>query len=67
VLGVAQSGRRSTLRLVSLLHDEKLIAQARAEASALVDADPDLLEHPMLAIQVAQLFAEGQAEYLEKA
>ena len=67
VLGVTQSGRRSALRLVSLLHDEGLIAQARAEAAELVDADPDLLDHPLLAIQVAQLFADGQAEYLEKA
>jgi ATP-dependent DNA helicase RecG len=67
VLGVAQSGRRSQLRLVSLLRDEELIAQARAEAAQLVECDPDLLDHPLLAIAVAELIADGQAAYLEKA
>ncbi len=67
VLGVAQSGRRSQLRLLSLRHDEELIAQARDEAAQLIEGDPDLLDHPLLAIQVAELIADGQAEYLEKA
>ena len=40
VLGATQSGRRSHLRLLSLLRDEDLIADARAEAIALVDGGP---------------------------
>jgi ATP-dependent DNA helicase RecG len=67
VLGVAQSGRRSQLRLLSLLRDEELIADARVEAGDLVAADPDLSGHPLLAAQVAALVADEQAEYLEKA
>jgi ATP-dependent DNA helicase RecG len=50
-----------------LLRDEDLIVAARAEASDLVAADPDLCAHPLLAAQVAALVADAQAEYLEKA
>ena len=67
VLGAAQSGSRSQLRLLSLLRDEDLIASARVEATALVDGDPDLVAHPLLAAQVATLIGAEQAEYLEKA
>jgi ATP-dependent DNA helicase RecG len=67
VLGAAQSGTRSQLRLLSLLRDEALITDARAEAAAIVAADPDLSGHPLLAAQVAALVADEQADYLEKA
>jgi ATP-dependent DNA helicase RecG len=67
VLGAAQSGTRSQLRLLSLLKDEELITDARSEAAAIVAADPDLAAHPLLAAQVAALVAEEQADYLEKA
>ncbi len=66
VLGAAQSGRRSQLRLLSLLRDEELIVDARAEAAALVADDPELRSHPLLAERVAALIG-AQAEYLEKA
>jgi ATP-dependent DNA helicase RecG len=66
VLGAAQSGRRSQLRLLSLLRDEELIVDARAEAAALVADDPGLRSHPLLAERVAALIG-AQAEYLEKA
>jgi ATP-dependent DNA helicase RecG len=67
VLGVAQSGRRSQLKLLSLLRDEDLIVAARAEAGDLVAEDPDLTAHPGLAAQVADLVADEQARYLDKA
>jgi ATP-dependent DNA helicase RecG len=67
VLGAAQSGTRSQLRLLSLLKDEALITDARAEAAAIVADDPDLSGHPLLADQVAALVADEQADYLEKA
>ena len=66
ILGAAQSGRRSQLRLLSLLRDEKLIEAARAEAQTLVASDPDLEVHPALARQVAALLAAENAEFLEK-
>jgi len=67
VLGAAQSGRRSHLRLLSLLADGDLITQAREEAAALVAADPDLSAHPALAAAVRDLVDERRADYLEKA
>ena len=66
VLGAAQSGRRTHLRLLSLLRDAKLIAEARDEAAAIIDADRDLARHPLLADAVAALVDEDRAEYLEK-
>ncbi|GAA1803661.1 ATP-dependent DNA helicase RecG [Luedemannella flava] len=66
VLGASQSGRRSHLRLLSLLRDAKLIGEAREEAVTLIDTDPDLADHPVLAALVADLVGEERAEYLEK-
>ncbi len=67
VLGSEQSGRRSALRLLSLLRDEELIRTARQEATALVAADPALGGHPELARAVAALAEEQDAEFLERA
>jgi ATP-dependent DNA helicase RecG len=67
ILGAAQSGRRSQLRLLSVLRDEVLIAEARAEAQAIVAGDPELAAHPLLAREVAALVGEERADYLEKA
>ncbi|MBL6274914.1 ATP-dependent DNA helicase RecG [Micromonospora fiedleri] len=66
VLGAAQSGRRSHLRLLSLLRDADLIRDARAEAITLVEEDPDLSRQPALAASVAALVDADRAEYLEK-
>ena len=66
MLGAAQSGRRSHLRLLSLLRDAKLIGEARAEADELVGDDPELTRYPALAASVAALVDEERAEYLEK-
>ncbi|MGH3932578.1 MAG: ATP-dependent DNA helicase RecG, partial [Pseudonocardiaceae bacterium] len=66
VLGAAQSGRRSGLRLLSLLRDEDLIGQARQAAQRLVEADPELTGHPGLASLAADLLDEDRAPFLEK-
>ncbi|MER7456196.1 ATP-dependent DNA helicase RecG [Micromonospora sp. NPDC126480] len=66
VLGATQSGRRSHLRLLSLLRDADLIRDARAEAIELVEEDPELARHPALAASVAALVDADRAEYLEK-
>lgn len=66
VLGDAQSGARSQVRLLSLLQDADLIANAREEAVALVDADPDLSAWPELAQAVSDMISDDRAEYLEK-
>jgi ATP-dependent DNA helicase RecG len=67
VLGEAQAGRRSSLKLLTLLKDEDLIGQARDEARELVAADPALASQPALAAAVRDLLDRAQAEYLEKA
>ncbi len=67
VLGAAQSGRRSGLKLLSLLADGDLIARARTEAQRLVDADPQLDRRPALAALVADLLDDERAEFLAKA
>jgi ATP-dependent DNA helicase RecG len=66
VLGAAQSGRRSHLRLLSLLRDRDLIGEARAEAEALLADDPDLSAHPLLTAAIARLVDTDRAEYLQK-
>jgi ATP-dependent DNA helicase RecG len=65
VLGAAQAGRRSSLRLLQLLKDEDLIGQARTEATEVVEADPDLARHPALREAITELLGP-QAEYLDK-
>jgi ATP-dependent DNA helicase RecG len=67
VLGAAQSGRRSGIRLLSLLEDEDLIATARTDATALLATDRGLADHPGLAAEVAALATDERADYLEKA
>jgi ATP-dependent DNA helicase RecG len=67
VLGAAQAGRRSSLKLLTLLRDEDLIGRARREAGELVAADPALAGHPALAAALRVLLDRAQADYLEKA
>ena len=67
VLGVSQSGRRSSLRLLHVLQHEDVIVEARAVAVTVVAADPVLEQHPQLAEQVRRLHDAEQADYLEKA
>jgi ATP-dependent DNA helicase RecG len=66
VLGERQSGSRSQLKLLRLLRDEDVIADARDAARALVAADPLLDAHPRLAAAVKVLTDAQRAEYLDK-
>ncbi|MBA8823217.1 ATP-dependent DNA helicase RecG [Saccharopolyspora lacisalsi] len=66
VLGATQAGRKSTLRMLSLLSDEELIAQARAEADAFVGDDPELTRYPGLSRMVAELVGDDRADFLDK-
>ncbi|KAA2253557.1 ATP-dependent DNA helicase RecG [Solihabitans fulvus] len=67
ILGAAQSGKKSALKMLSLLRDTELIEEARVEAQRVVAEDPDLAAHPGLAGMVGDLVDEERAEYLEKA
>lgn len=66
VLGAAQAGRTSSLRLLTLQKDEDVIRDARDEATTLVESDPDLSEHPGLGAVLASLLDEDRAGFLEK-
>ena len=66
VLGAAQSGRRSSLKLLSVLRDEDVIADARAVAGDLVSADPGLATHDALRRAVEAAQESERTDYLEK-
>jgi ATP-dependent DNA helicase RecG len=66
VLGQAQSGARSSLRVLAVIEDEEVIAEAREEAAALVAADPDLTHLPGLRTALDALLDEEREQYLEK-
>ncbi|WP_116110810.1 ATP-dependent DNA helicase RecG [Amycolatopsis ruanii] len=66
ILGATQSGKRSSLKLLSLLRDEDVIAAARERAQEIVSGDPALDRHPGLAHMVSDLVDSERAEYLEK-
>ncbi|WP_030157723.1 ATP-dependent DNA helicase RecG [Glycomyces sp. NRRL B-16210] len=65
VLGAAQSGVKSHVKLLSLLKDADIIADARSAAAGLIEADPDLKGEPAFAALVHDLAAD-RGEYLEK-
>nr|WP_196791814.1 ATP-dependent DNA helicase RecG [Motilibacter deserti] len=67
VLGTSQSGKRSSLRALAVVRDEDVIRAAREEATAVVEADPDLAAHPALRSAVRELVDAERADYLEKA
>ncbi|WP_327190673.1 ATP-dependent DNA helicase RecG [Streptomyces xinghaiensis] len=66
VLGQAQSGVRSSLRMLAVIEDEDVIAQAREEASALVAADPELERHPELRTALDALLDAEREQFLDK-
>ncbi|WP_461010669.1 ATP-dependent DNA helicase RecG [Streptomyces capparidis] len=66
VLGQAQSGARSSLRMLAVIQDEDVIEAAREEAAALVAEDPDLTRHPDLRAALDSLLDAERAEYLDK-
>ncbi len=66
VLGQAQSGTRSSLRMLAVIDDEEVIAEAREEATRTVAADPDLERLPALRTALDALLDEEREQYLEK-
>ncbi|MGY5124704.1 helicase-related protein [Streptomyces nigrescens] len=66
VLGQAQSGVRSSLRMLAVIDDEEVIAAARDEATELVTADPELSGYPELRIALSALLDGEREQYLDK-
>ncbi|MEV5847243.1 ATP-dependent DNA helicase RecG [Streptomyces sp. NPDC051985] len=66
VLGQAQSGARSSLRVLAVIEDEEIIAEAREEATTLVAKDPELTDLAGLRTALDALLDEEREQYLEK-
>ncbi|QNE17605.1 ATP-dependent DNA helicase RecG [Kribbella qitaiheensis] len=66
VLGVAQSGKRSSLKLLSVLRDEEIIVSARHVANSIVSVDPELTTYPSLRSYLDSVLASEATDYLEK-
>ncbi|MFJ6633096.1 ATP-dependent DNA helicase RecG [Streptomyces sp. NPDC091376] len=66
VLGQAQSGVRSSLRVLAVIEDEEVIAAAREEAVSVVTADPELEHLPELRTALDALLDKDREQYLDK-
>jgi len=66
VLGDAQSGARSSLRLLRVVADADLIATARAAAERLLAEDPALLSHPGVADALRRRLGQEERAALAK-
>ena len=66
VLGAAQSGRSSSLRLLRVAKDGKVIEAARQDASEIVAVDPELAAHPVLREAIAERLPGERADFLER-
>ncbi len=66
VLGRSQSGSHSALRLLRVLRDEDVIAQAREVATSMISADAALQGFPELAKEVAQIRSADASTFIDK-
>lgn len=66
VLGTAQSGGRSTLRLLRVTEHGELIEQARELAAELLQRDPELVSAPLLAHQLSEESKQRDLDNLAK-
>jgi len=66
VLGSAQSGTRSHLKLLKVLRDEDLIEKARECAVKIVESDPDFKGAPELGASVERLLEEEKSTFVDK-
>jgi ATP-dependent DNA helicase RecG len=66
VLGGVQSGGRSSLRLLRVVTDADLIAEARSLAAGVLEEDPALAQHPALREALDRRLDAAEREYLAK-
>jgi ATP-dependent DNA helicase RecG len=66
ILGAAQSGGRSQLRLLRVLRDESIITQAAEFAQKILEEDPSLKKYPELLTEIERIEQEQSAQFLEK-
>lgn len=66
VLGAAQSGKGSTLRLLRVMRDADLIAQARADCEEVILNDPALQNHRELLEAIDEYLDQDKQEFLDR-
>lgn len=66
ILGASQSGGRSALRFLKVIQHAGVIEKARKDAQELIDADPDLAEHPELAEALDLYLNDEKEAFLER-
>ena len=66
ILGSAQSGRASSLRLLRVIADAAIIERARTDARELIGEDPNLVHHPELLTAITQLVDPDHEEFLDR-
>jgi ATP-dependent DNA helicase RecG len=66
VLGAAQSGGRSSLKMLRVARDGELIETARGVAMHLLETDPELTSAPGLSDAIRRRLSQSEAEFLEK-
>ncbi|MFK0071731.1 ATP-dependent DNA helicase RecG [Arthrobacter woluwensis] len=66
ILGARQSGGRSTLKLLRVIQDEKIIAEARDDAQDLVAEDPTLQQHQALRVAMENYLNPEKEAFLER-
>ncbi|MEZ5180034.1 MAG: ATP-dependent DNA helicase RecG [Acidimicrobiales bacterium] len=65
IMGERQKGRND-LKLASLRRDREWVVRAREVAFELVDGDPELARHPVLAEEVGLFLGDDDADFLLK-
>lgn len=65
LMSTSQKGR-SDLKLASLRRDRELVGLARQAAFEIVDGDPELADHPILADELDLLFTDEDEGFLAK-
>ncbi len=66
ILGASQSGGRSALRFLKVIQHAGIIEKARKDAQELIEADPDLTEHPELEEALDLYLNEEKEAFLER-
>lgn len=66
VLGRAQSGKGSSLRLLRVMRDADLITAARADAQAVIDQDRTLEKHAELRRAINEFVDQEAQEFLDR-
>jgi len=65
IMGERQKGR-SDLKLASLRRDKYWVEKAREAAFMVIDTDPELKQHPVLARELVTLLEAEEADFLLK-